>query len=291
MSTPAASFREIAILGSGLLGASLALALQKTSRIRLWGRRESSIEEAKRRDIAEICTTDLLEAVSGADLIIFCTPLEAMGEIARQILPLLGEKTAVTDVGSVKAPITLELESLFGSERFVGSHPMAGSEQSGTAAARADLFAGAACIVTPTEKTSRNLVENISAFWKAFGCEIHHLSPQIHDEQIALISHLPHLIAGCLVNAVSETNPAALPLAGMGFRDSTRIASGPPEMWRGILQSNRTQILFALEALKSQVDEAEQLLRSKNDEGLRDFLTNAKTTRDGITRKVRYGGD
>lgn len=282
-------FREIAILGPGLLGASLALALNPSARIRLWGRRENSIAEAKNRDLAAICTTDLAEAVSGADLIIFCTPLEAMGTIARQILPLLDEKCVITDVGSVKAPITLELESLFGADRFVGSHPMAGSEQSGTAAARADLFDGAACIVTPTEKTSIALVERISNFWTALGCQVHSLSPQAHDEQVALISHLPHLLAGCLVNAVSETNPAALPLAGMGFRDSTRIASGPPEMWTGILQSNRTPLIFALESLKSQIAHAEELLRNDDDAGLREFLATAKTRRDGIIRKVRYG--
>ena len=286
----AVPFREIAILGPGLLGASLALALNPSARIRLWGRRENSIAEAKNRDLAAICTTDLAEAVSGADLLIFCTPLEVMGEIARQILPFLDEKCLITDVGSVTAPITLELESLFGAARFVGSHPMAGSEQSGTAAARADLFAGAACIVTPTEKTPDALVERISDFWKSLGCEIHRLSPQIHDEQVALISHLPHLLAGCLVNAVSEKNPAALPLAGMGFRDSTRIASGPPEMWTGILQSNRTPLIFALESLKAQIAHAEELLRNADDAGLREFLATAKTRRDGITRKVRYGG-
>ncbi len=212
-----------------------------------------------------------------------------MGDIARQIVPFLGEKTLVTDVGSVKAGIVMELESVFGPKRFLGSHPMAGSEQSGSSAARADLFIGAACIVTPTEKTPAAPVERITQFWKSLQCEVHCLSPGVHDQQVALISHLPHLLAGCLVNAVAD--PAAFDLAGQGFRDSTRIASGPPEMWRGILQSNRTQLLAALEALQAQISLAGQLLRADDAVGLRNFLAAAKTKRDGIIRKVRYGGN
>ncbi|MEO7934320.1 MAG: prephenate dehydrogenase/arogenate dehydrogenase family protein [Chthoniobacterales bacterium] len=287
MSTQPAPFREIAILGPGLLGASLALALAESSSIRLWGRRPESIAEV--RNFAPVCTIDLAEAVKGADLVIFCTPIEVMGGIARQIVPFLGEETLVTDVGSVKAGIVMELESICGPKRFLGSHPMAGSEQSGSAAARADLFIGAACIVTPTEKTPTANVEHIAQFWKNLECEVHCLSPETHDRQIAQISHLPHLLAGCLVNAVAD--PAAFQLAGQGFRDSTRIASGPPDMWRGILQSNRTQLLAALAALQSQIGLAEQLLQADDAAGLRNFLAAAKTKRDGITRKVRYGGN
>ncbi len=289
MSDNPALFREIAILGPGLLGASLARALKDSSRIRLWGRRAESIAEAQQRDFAGVCTTNLDEAVTGADLVIFCTPIEVMGGIARQIVSFIGKKTMVTDVGSVKASVVMELESIFGPERFLGSHPMAGSEQSGSAAARADLFIGAACIVTPTEKTPAANVERITQFWKNLECDVHCLSPEMHDRQIAQISHLPHLLAGCLVNAVAD--PAAFDLAGQGFRDSTRIASGPPEMWQSILQSNRTQLLAALETLQAQIRLAEQLLRADEAAGLRNFLAAAKTKRDGIIRKVRYGGN
>lgn len=286
-----AKLREIAILGPGLLGASLAMALQKTATIRLWGRRWESISEVQKTGIANLCTTDLTVAVKGADMVIFCTPIEAMGGIARQIVPFINETTLVTDVGSVKTPVVAELESIFGAERFLGSHPMAGSEQSGSAAAKQDLFIGAACILTPTEKTPGALVESLADFWKKLGCEIYSLTAEIHDRQMALISHLPHLLAGCLVNTVSANDPESFLLAGQGFRDTTRIASGPPEMWRGILQGNRVEILTALQLLQTQIGLAQKLLEADDDAGLRNFLSAAKTNRDGIIRKVRYGGN
>ena len=284
-------FNDIAILGPGLLGASLALALREKHSVRLWARRAESVQNAQTRGLATLCTSDLSEAVVGADLVIFCTPLEVMAGIARSFAPLLGVQTIVTDVGSVKAPIAMELESIFGADRYLGSHPMAGSEQSGMDAARGDLFQGASCILTPTGQTPQSLVERLQHFWQDLGCEIHFLSAEMHDEQVALVSHLPHLLAGCLMNAVTGKCPESLALAGMGFRDSTRIASGPPEMWQGILTSNRASVLSALSHLQSQLALAERLLAASDDVGLRNFLATAKTNRDGIVRKVRYGGN
>ncbi|HEX8373487.1 MAG TPA: prephenate dehydrogenase/arogenate dehydrogenase family protein, partial [Chthoniobacterales bacterium] len=215
MSTPV-PYREIAILGPGLLGASLALALKDRACVRLWGRRPESIAEAEERGIAPCCTTMLSEAVSGADLVIFATPVEVMGGIARDLLPFLSPGAAVTDVGSVKGPVVAELQPIFGAHRFLGSHPMAGSEQSGSSAARADLFTGAACILTPTKQTPPSLLEDITALWQSLNCEVHLLTPELHDRRIALISHLPHLLAACLVNTVADADPAAFPLSGQG---------------------------------------------------------------------------
>ncbi len=284
-------FREIAILGPGLLGTSLALALQETAHVRLWGRRPDSLAEARERGYSSLASNKLDDAVTGADLVIFCMPIDAMPAIARSVAPLISASSVVTDVGSVKAPVVAELEPIFGPERFLGSHPMAGSEQSGAAAARGDLFRGAVCILTPTEKTPDDLRQRVARFWENLSCEIHELTADLHDRRIALISHLPHLLAASLVNTVAGAEPDALRLAGQGFRDSTRIASGPPEMWRGILSGNKTHLLAALAALRDRIGEAEDMLNTDDDAGLRNFLTTAKTNRDGIIRKVRYGGD
>ena len=282
---------EIALLGPGLLGASLALALKNRARVRLWGRRNEVIAEARHLQTADLCTTHLQEAVEGADWVIFCTPVEVMESIARQILPWVGAETVVTDVGSVKKIVVDTLEPIFGPERFLGSHPMAGSEQSGLQAARADLFAGAVSIVTPSSQTPVALEKKVADFWLALGCEVHRLSPEEHDRRVALISHLPHLLAGCLVNTVVGAEPGAMALAGQGFRDTTRIASGPPEMWQGILGANRREIIEALGLLQTEIDQARDFLQRQDDAGLRNFLADAKIGRDGIVRKARYGGN
>jgi prephenate dehydrogenase len=212
-------------------------------------------------------------------------PVEVMPQLARRIAGAIRPDTVVTDVGSVKAWVVAELGPIFaGRGRFVGSHPMAGTEHTGLQAAKSDLFLGTTCMVTPSETTDRTAIAAVTAFWKSVGCRVVSLAAAEHDECVALISHLPHVVAGALVQAVAARNPHAFQVVGPGFRDTTRVASGPPEMWVGILRENAPAVLGALDALVSQLSQLRQVLSdaSASDEPLRNFLAVAKQTRDQI---------
>lgn len=278
---------RVTILGPGLLGGSLALALRARTdaRVAVWARRA----EAAAAVAASGCeaTTDALAAVEGANVIVFATPIDAMPALARQIAPALEAGALVMDVGSVKACVVAELAPIFaGRARFIGCHPMAGSEQSGFAAARADLFDGSVCILTPDAATSSGTLADAVAFWQSAGCTTRTLAPAEHDEIVAAISHMPHLLAAALVQSVAEQQPAAFDFAGPGFRDSTRIASGPPDMWTGILGQNRGAVRVAVDGLIEKLRALSTLLATapdaERDSLIHQFLNQAKAQRDRL---------
>lgn len=282
-------FSKVAILGPGLLGGSIALALrerQLAAEISLYGRSEQSLEGARRAGVTDVMSTDPQRAVQDAEVVIFCTPIGVMPELAEKILPALDPFAVVTDVGSVKGCVVKAMEPLLeGKARWVGSHPMAGSEQAGFAAARADLFERSVCIVTPTENTEPQAAQAASELWAALGCRVLSLDPIRHDELVAQISHLPHLVAAALVQAASEES---LSLIGNGFRDTTRVASGPPAMWTDILLSNRTAMESALGRLIATLEQARTQLRAGDEKGLHQLLAQANHVRcqlGGQTKK------
>jgi prephenate dehydrogenase len=274
---------RLAILGPGLLGGSIALAARRAGgfRIAAWARRSEAVAELEKRGLADTASTDLRPVVEGVDVVVLCVPIGSMGALARQIAPLLSPSAIVTDVGSVKAPVVAELAPIFEAHgRFVGSHPMAGSEQTGLEAARADLFDGAACIVTPDERTDPEVAATVHGFWQTLGGRVLELAPAEHDEIVALISHFPHLLAATLVNIVAEKNAAALDFSGPGFRDITRVASGPPPMWAEILNSNHVAVRAAAEAMIVKLREIVRLL--DRDAPMTEFLNQAKAQRDRL---------
>ncbi len=289
---------RLAVFGPGLLGGSIALAARATGQfeIALWGRRQGAIDEALSRNLADRVSTDAQEIAEGADIAVFCVPIGAMSGLAEQIAPSLLADALVTDVGSVKACVVQALSPIFrGRARFVGSHPMAGSEQTGLAAARADLFEGSVCIVTPEPATDPADVAAVRAFWEALGCRVRTLSPLEHDEIIASVSHFPHLLAAVLVHAVAAESRGSLDFAGPGFRDTTRVASGPPEMWTEILRTNRRAVQKSAEAMIEKLREVSTLLAADSpgdDLRMNEFLTQAKVLRDGlgITRQAPVPG-
>ncbi|SRR5581483_2431821 len=280
------NFSKIAILGPGLLGGSIALALRARkadAQIAMWARREDAVVELLREKIADVASTSIDQIVNDAQLVVFCTPIGCMPELAEKIAPLIAPETLVTDVGSVKAPVVDTLAPIFSKRsRFVGSHPMAGSEQSGLAAARADLFENAACILTPDERSDNDAVASIGAFWKFLGCRIHMLPPGEHDEIIARVSHLPHLVAATLVNLAVGENASALDFSGPGFRDTTRVASGPPAMWTEIFEQNRDALEKSINAMIEKLRDVLKLLSAADARAMEQFLTEAKTRRDAL---------
>ncbi len=279
---------KLAVIGPGLLGGSLALAARRSGgfRVSLWARRPEAIAELRDLNVADEASGDLRSVAEGADLVVFCVPIGAMASLAQQIAPVLKADTLVTDVGSVKAPVVAQLGAIFrGRARFVGSHPMAGSEQTGIRAARADLFDGAVCIVTPDAKSEPAAVGAISDFWTKMGCRVREVSPEAHDDAVAAVSHLPHLAAAALVNAISDSCPNAFQFAGPGFRDTTRVASGPADMWTEILGSNRRAVRKTAEAMIAKLEQFITLLdcdTPESDTRMNEFLTQAKAQRDSL---------
>ncbi len=282
--------KRIAILGPGLIGGSIALALRRAngSHVTLWARRAEAVSEAAAAGCADAATSDLAAAVNGADLVVLCVPVGAMAAIAAKIAPELPPLCIVTDVGSVKGPVIADLHPIFeGRARFVGSHPMAGSEHTGLAAARVNLFDGTTCIVTPEPTTDAEALADVAAFWQRLGCRVVELPVAEHDECVALVSHLPHLAAAALVNTVAARNEHAFRVVGPGFRDTTRVASGPPAMWREILRENAGAVVPAIDALIAKLTEFRQTLApaggGPEHEKTLGLLAAARATRERIT--------
>ena len=281
-------FRKITIVGVGLLGGSLGLAIKKRRLARQvagFVRRAASVSECKRRRAVDVCTRDLVEAVADADLIILCTPLLQMRGLVKQMLPTLKRGAIVTDVGSVKGTVVKELETMVARAggHFIGSHPMAGAEKTGVNAARADLFVNSACVVTPTRKSNRAALRKVERFWKAIGGRVMRLTPEAHDVFVSRSSHLPHLTAATLANLV--LHPAQpkqqAALCATGFRDTTRVASGSPEMWRDIALTNRRNLARAVDALISDLRKVNGLLKRADATAIAKFFQQAKQRRDG----------
>ena len=275
--------KTLAIIGPGLLGGSIALAARRAGgwRTALWARRAAAVAEIVALGIADAASTDLRGIVAGADLVVLCVPIGAMPALAREIADAISERTIVTDVGSVKASVVADVGAIFhGRGRFVGSHPMAGSEQTGIGAARAELFDGAACIVTPDAATDTGALAEVCAFWQTLGARVLEVAPAAHDEIVALVSHLPHLLAATLVQTVLAENARAFEFCGPGFRDTTRVAAGPPTMWAEILRTNREAVRKSAEAMIEKLRGIITLL--DQDEPMTAFLTAAKTQRDRL---------
>ncbi len=193
-------------------------------------------------------TLDPAAAVRGSDLVVLATPVGLFREIVEKIRPALAPAAVVVDVGSTKAAVVAALEPLMPEGRiFIGCHPIAGSEQRGIAVARADLFRGAACVVTPTERTPAAALDRVVATWEGVGMTVRQLSPEMHDRLLAEVSHLPHVVASALVRVISGK---AEPLVGPGWSDTTRVASGDAALWRDILLSNAGEVAAALERLQ-----------------------------------------
>lgn len=274
-----------AIFGPGLIGGSVAMALRSRApgmRISAWGRRREQLDELLCSGLADTATTDPAEAVRDCDIVVLCTPVGTMPDLASALAPALAPGAVVTDAGSVKGCVVAKLTPILG-DRFVGGHPMAGSERSGLAAARADLFQGAACIVTPSTESSASALETTCSFWSLLGCAVTRMDAAEHDRLVARLSHLPHALAFALMNLVIDTLPdKAQDLAGGSFRDATRVAASDPALWTGILTENRTEVAAALREMSRLLKSMASALGDQKDDSLLDFLTRAKEHRDSL---------
>ena len=279
------SFQRLSILGFGLLGASIAQAVREHlsgCAITAYDLRSDQIQPYLGPKLSRAAS--VAAAVHEADCVVIAVPPEQVKALLMQVAPALPANAIVTDVASVKRGIVADAElTLSPPSRFVGGHPMAGGERSGSANARAELFEGAAVVLTPTPTTDASAVDAVQAFWEELGGHVHRMSPDEHDSVMARVSHFPHVLAAAIMHVVP---PQAGVFAGPGFRDMTRIAAGDPELWRQILVSNADQVRLVLKSMQQQMHDLDRLLQPARRSDLHRWLDAAAAGRrslDGIS--------
>ena len=250
------------------------------------GRRWSSLKNALDAGAVDSATLDYAEALKDADILLICTPVDIIPAILEKALEHAQSGCIITDVGSTKSQVVAEVEKLIPEGiHFVGAHPMAGSHKTSVAAAYASLFDDSVCIVTPTESTDPEAVDVVSELWKLMGAGVETTSPEEHDFLVAAASHLPHAVACALVSVVAGVQGAerrAIDFTGTGFADTTRIAAGSPDVWKGIFLHNAGMISSMLEETEKELAEMRELIASGDGEKLLRKLERAKQIRDSI---------
>jgi prephenate dehydrogenase len=273
--------RHATIIGAGLLGGSIGLALRERFagiEIAGIGRRASSLRAARRVGAIDTAHVNRYDIVARSDLVVIATPVGAYENILRATKPHLKTGSLVTDAGSTKSQVVRIAGRVLGQAGpFVGSHPMAGGEQKGPAHARADLLAGATCVITPTANTPTDLLRRTEKLWRQLGMKTVIMSPASHDRAVARVSHLPHILASALVEVPRDEDFA---VASTGLRDMTRLAGGDAEMWRDILATNGKPILSAMRTMRKKLDRIEQLIEQGDSQAIYRALTRAKSRRD-----------
>lgn len=278
--------RRLGLVGLGLLGGSVAKAARAhglADEIVAVGRDRARLEPALRDGAIDRAATDLAGGLRDVDFCVLATPVATLTALLPDVWRAVPSDAIVTDVGSTKAAIVETAERLATGRplAFVGSHPMAGSEQAGYRVSRADLFRGATVIITPTERSDWHAVKRVGAFWEALGGRLMTLDPVTHDRATAAISHLPHLVADALVDAVVRMDPRFFEVAGRGFKDTTRIAASDPRMWREIFQENRAGLAEALAAFRAALDGLERLIAHGDAAAIEAELDRIRRVREG----------
>ncbi|MEI6438078.1 MAG: prephenate dehydrogenase [Candidatus Omnitrophota bacterium] len=279
-------FRKAVILGTGLIGGSIGLALKKeglAEKVVGMSRHEASLKTALTMGAIDIAETDLQKAIGGADLVILAAPVNIILDNIADIARHLRRDCIVTDVGSTKGLVVDTAEKLFPAHvLFVGSHPMAGSEKSGVANASVDLFKGAAVIMTPTGKTNKVAKDKIKLLWAKLGADVRVMDPVKHDEVMAFVSHLPHLAAFALMRAIPDDY---LTYGGAGLKDTTRIAASSSKMWGDICLSNYRNVLKGIDEMAKSLADLRKAILEHDEESLSEYLNQAKGRRESLDKK------
>ena len=296
MSKPGPLFNRLALIGTGLIGSSIARAARAQNAARSIV--ATARTPATRRRVAELGLADQVvennaAAVEGADLVIVCTPVGACGTVAKEIGPHLTPGAIVSDVGSVKGAVAHNMAPhLPKGVHFIPAHPVAGTEYSGPDAGFAELFVNRWCILTPPEGADAKAVEKLAAFWRLLGANVETMSADHHDLVLAITSHLPHLIAYTIVGTADElgqvTRSEVLQFSAGGFRDFTRIAASDPTMWRDVFLANKEAVLEMLARFNEDLSALTRAMRNGDGQALFDHFTRTRAIRRGI---VQIGQD
>ena len=282
-------FNQAVIIGVGLIGGSLGMILRRkqlATNVVGVGRRIENLKTAVNVGAIDRYVVDPREAVKDADLVILATPVDTYERHLKEWASCLRPGAIVTDVGSVKGDLVTRSErQIPDGVHFVGAHPIAGKEKTGAAAGSEDLFSGRRCILTPTQHTDPQALEQVQALWQEAGALVLTMDPQLHDKILGAVSHLPHVAAFALMNALVEirSEVPALDLAGHsggGLRDTTRIAASSPEMWRDIFLWNRENVVACICAYERSLGELRQLIQTRDAAGIEKMLERAKEERE-----------
>ncbi|MFP4190608.1 MAG: prephenate dehydrogenase [Candidatus Hydrogenedentota bacterium] len=276
-------FDTVAIVGAGLLGGSLGLALKQRGlarRIHGAGHRQTSLDAALERKAIDAAFLDARESVEGANLVVICTPAAMVKDKLDEIAPACPPEAVITDVASTKADICAHAAKRWDTDRrFVGSHPMAGSEKFGAEHADPELYEGRVAVVERGEGLDPEAQRAVCALWEAVGSRVVELEPSVHDALVARTSHLPHIAAAALAVVAGRAGSESKPLIGPGFRDTTRIAGGRPEIWRDICLTNGPAIEEALAELEPLLAAVRAAVRDKDEEALMAFFDEGRRMR------------
>lgn len=277
-------FDTIAVIGLGLIGGSLALDIKHfklANKILGYDNSPEHCKSAEQLGLVEQAVSANFQKLSEVELVILASPVRALPSIMRAIHPWLRPQTIVTDVGSVKGPILQVMQQPeYSNIRFVGSHPISGSEMFGPQSARQGLFESKKFIVTPTAETSPEALERIKQLWQAIGSNVYEMEADLHDRIFSEVSHLPHLLAYATIEAIGTSNtPDSLRYFGAGLKDFSRIAASSPVMWADIFLDNQ-HLLSSLARFRQTLDKFEKLIREQDRETLIDSLTHSKELRD-----------
>lgn len=279
-------FKQLGLIGCGLMGGSFALALKRAGLVQsVVGHSQSpqSGHKALSLGVIDRVVSTAAEAAQGSDLVLVAVPVAAIEATLQAIGPYLANDSLVMDVGSTKQDVVIGARRALGPQlgRFVPAHPIAGKEHAGVEHATADLYAGCQVVLTPTEDTPTASTERAHALWQALGCRVRSMTPEAHDEAYAAVSHLPHLLAFAMMKSMNDQSggEAFLTLAGPGFRDFTRIAASEPSVWRDILISNRQAVLEQLDHYQQALNAFEAALIAEDAPALRELIATASAAR------------
>ena len=284
-------FNQAVIIGVGLIGGSLGMILRRkglASSVVGVGRRIENLKTAVALGAIDRYVVDSREAVKDADLVILATPVDTYERHLKEWASCLRRGAIVTDVGSVKGELVARSErQMPAGVHFVGAHPIAGKEKTGAAAGSEDLFTGRRCVLTPTQDTDPQALEQVQALWQEAGAVVLTMDPHLHDKILGAVSHLPHAAAFALMNALVDIRREvpALDLAGHsggGLRDTTRIAASSPEMWRDIFLWNRDNVVACIKAYERSLCELRQLIQDGDAAGIEKLLERAKEEREKV---------
>ncbi len=283
--------RHLTIIGVGLIGASLSLALKQrgfVERVTGCGRNKENLQKAIQLGVLDDYSLSIADAVKEADLVVVAVPLGAMKSVFGQMCGVLSEHSVITDVGSAKATVVDDARVSLGEHfhHFVPGHPIAGSENSGVEAGVADLYQQRKIILTPLEQTDPDALEVVRQMWLQTGAEVESMDVEHHDRVLAATSHLPHMLAFALVSHLSKMSDQdeIFNYAAGGFRDFTRIASSDPVMWRDICLANGDALLELIEGFKTQLDEIALAIEHKDPDALFELFRDSKHTRDQLRK-------
>jgi prephenate dehydrogenase len=281
------TLKRLTIVGVGLIGGSFALKLKQLGLVNEvvgFGHREENLQKAVQLAVIDRYETDLAQAVAGADLVVLSVPIGVIGQIYAQMQPHLAPDAIVTDVGSAKGSVIADVTAALGEcpALFVPGHPIAGREKSGVGAVEADLYLNHRVILTPTENTNKQALEQVQALWSAVGAKVSVMTAQFHDEIFAATSHLPHMLAFALVDMLNEHDELGnvFQYTAGGFRDFTRIASSDATMWRDIAVHNSEAIVKWLNEYQAELARLTALIQRQDGEALFTLFREAKAARD-----------